>query len=345
VIAGTHRREGIDSGDTSSRTRSCWGGAAPSTRHASQSPHGTAARASRRSESGDGVAESAWGCPTNTHSILRYGHGVPRNGQGVPPNGQGTPGREHRSLTRAQRRPTCCERCSRHFEGAPTNSHRSPRSSWSIRRESQRGPSMCVGRLCKHVGTLPEERRKRSGLVGEPETQAEMPSSCARTLSVLGPRLSELAELPSVFVSTLSVFGERPSARGRMLHPFRWAPYSFGGTSSSAPTAAPPDRNDAMGEAWAALSGEGDALRKPRDALLEVRDALAIREDAVRRRERDSRRITGSSTTSPRARSISEAPVPTREAALTTQGDPSRAPRGAVDGIRDSKRGEDDAHG
>jgi hypothetical protein len=204
---------------------------------------------------------------------------------------------------------------------------------------------MCVWRLCKHVGMLPEERRKRSGLVGEPETQGERLWSCALTLPVLGLRLSELAELPSVFVSTLSVFEERPSARGRMLHPFRWAPYSFGGASSSAPTAAPPDRNDAMGEAWAALSGVGDALREPRDAPLEARDALAIREDAVRRRERDSRRITGSSTTSPGARSISEAPVRTRGAALTTEGEPSRAPRGAVDGVRDAKREGEDARG
>jgi hypothetical protein len=67
---------------------------------------------------------------------------------------------------------------------------------------------------------LPEERRKRSGLVGEPETQGERPRSCARMLSVLEQQPSELAELPFVFVSTLAVFGERPSAWGRMLHPF-----------------------------------------------------------------------------------------------------------------------------
>jgi hypothetical protein len=93
---------------------------------------------------------------------------------------------------------------------------------------------MCVGRLCKHVGMLPVERRKLSGHVGEPETQGEMPRSCARMLSVLGRPLSELAEQPSVFVSTLSVFGELPSVWGRMLHPFRQMPYSFGGASLSA---------------------------------------------------------------------------------------------------------------
>jgi hypothetical protein len=86
-------------------------------------------------------------------------------------------------------------------------------------------------------------------------------------------------------------------------------------------------------------------LRVPRDAPLEVRDALAIRGDAVRRRGRDSRRVTRSSSTSPRARSISEVAAQTRGAALATQCDPSRAPRDAVDGIRDAQRGADDAHG
>jgi hypothetical protein len=76
---------------------------------------------------------------------------------------------------------------------------------------------------------LPEKRRKLSGLVGEPETQEEMPQSRARMLSVLEPQLSELEELPLVFVSMLEVFRERPSARGRMLHPFRRTPCSFGG--------------------------------------------------------------------------------------------------------------------
>jgi hypothetical protein len=76
---------------------------------------------------------------------------------------------------------------------------------------------------------LPVKRRKLSGLVGEPETQGEMPRSCGGMLSVLERQLLELEELPFVFVSTLEVFGERPSTRGRMLHPFRRTPCSFGG--------------------------------------------------------------------------------------------------------------------
>jgi hypothetical protein len=130
-----------------------------------------------------------------------------------------------------------------------------------------------------------------------------------------------------------------------MLHPFRRMPYSFGRASSIAPTDAPFARNDAVGEARAALSGQGDALREPRDALLEARDALAIRGDTVQRRGGDSRRVTRLSSTSPGARSVSKATARTREAALTMQSDPSRAPRDAVDATRDTKRGEDDAHG
>jgi hypothetical protein len=121
--------------------------------------------------------------------------------------------------------------------------------------------------------------------------------------------------------------------------------YSFGGTSLSAPMAAPRNRRDTLEEAWAALAGESDALLEPRDAVLESRDALAIRRDAVRRRGRDSRRVTRSSRSSPRARSISEAASHARRAALAPQGDASRASRDAVDEIRDARRREDDAHG
>ncbi len=136
---------------------------------------------------------------------------------------------------------------------------------------------------------LSVERRKQSGLVGEPETQGERPWSCAGMLSVLERQLSELAELPSVFVSTHTVFGQRRSAWGRMLHSFRQMPGSFGSPPLSAPTAAPGALRDALEEAWAALTEEGDALRDHRDAFLEPRDALAIRGDAVRRRGRDLR--------------------------------------------------------
>jgi hypothetical protein len=76
---------------------------------------------------------------------------------------------------------------------------------------------------------LSEKRMKLSELVGQPETQAETPSSRAAMLSVLRPQLSELAEPPCVFVWTLAVFGELPSTWRRMLHPFRRMPYSFGG--------------------------------------------------------------------------------------------------------------------
>jgi hypothetical protein len=192
---------------------------------------------------------------------------------------------------------------------------------------------------------LAERRQKPSGLVGQPETQGERPSSRAGMLSVLALELSELAELPCVFVSTLAVFGERPSVWRRMLHPFRPMPYAFGGGSLSAPTAARRDRSDAIEEAWAALSEKGYALRRPRDALLVVRDALAVRGDAVRRRGRDSRRVTRSSRSSRRARSISEAAAEARGAALTAQRDASRAARDALDGIRDAQQREADAHG
>jgi hypothetical protein len=173
-------------------------GAPPSARRASRSHDGTAAGASRGSENGEGIAESAQGCPTNTE-------GIPGNGQGIPPSGQGIPGSEPRSLTRAQGRPRCGEGCSTNFEGAPTNAHRSPRSSWSIRRTWRRRRSACEGRLCEDVGILAEERQKPSGLVGQPETQGETPSSRAGMLAVLGLQLSELAELLCVFVSTLAV--------------------------------------------------------------------------------------------------------------------------------------------
>jgi len=143
--------------------------------------------------------------------------------------------------------------------------------------------------------------------------------------------------MPHVFVSTPAVFGERPSTWGRTLPPIRPMPYSFGGASLSAPTAALRDRRDALEEARAAPSGEGDALREPRDAF-------AIRGDAVRTRGRDSRRVARSSRSSPPARAISEAAVQTRGAALPTQGDASRASRNAVDTIRDAQRGEDDTH-
>jgi hypothetical protein len=122
-------------------------------------------------------------------------------------------------------------------------------------------------------------------------------------------------------------------------------PSSFVGAPLSAPTAAPRTRRDALEEAWAALSIRGDALREPRDALLKPRDALAVRGDVVRRREGDSRRITRSSRSPPDARWILEAAAGTRRAALATQGDASRAPRDAVDAIRDAQRGEDDALG
>jgi hypothetical protein len=176
---------------------------------------------------------------------------------------------------------------------------------------------------------LAERRRKLSELVGKPETQGERPPSRAAMHSVLGLPLSELVEMLCVFVSTPAVFGERLSTRGRTLHPIRPMPYSFGGASLSAPTAALRDRRDALEEARAAPSAEGDALREPRDAL-------AIREDAVRRRGRDSRRVTRSSRSSPLARAISEAAMQARGAALPTQGDASRAPWNAVDETRDA---------
>ena len=278
------------------------------------------------------------GCPTNTQSILG-------NGQRLPPNGQGVAASEHRSLTRAQGRPSCCEGCSRNLGGTPTRSHSSPRSSWSIRRKLRRHRSPWVGRPYVHVGGLSERRRKLSEPVGQPTTQGERPSSRAGMPSVLGLQLSELAELPCVFVSTLAVFGGRPSAWRRTLYPFRRMPYSFVGASWSAPTAAPRDRSDALEEAWAAVPEEGDALREPRDSLLEPRDTLGIRGDAVRRQGRDSRRVTRSSRSSCRGGSVSEAATRTRGAALTTQGDASQAARDALDGIRDAQRKEDDARG
>ena len=95
--------------------------------------------------------------------------------------------------------------CSTIFEGAPTRSHRSPRSSWSIRRKWQRRRSACEERPSEDVGMLSEDRRKQSEFVGQPETYGEMPSSRAGMLSVLGLQLSKLAELLCVFVSTLAV--------------------------------------------------------------------------------------------------------------------------------------------
>ena len=74
---------------------------------------------------------------------------------------------------------------------------------------------------------LSEKRRKLSALVGLPEIQREMPSSCAGMLSVFGRQLSELAELPFIFVWTPEVFGEHPSTCGQMLHSFRQMPFAF----------------------------------------------------------------------------------------------------------------------
>jgi hypothetical protein len=58
----------------------------------------------------------------------------------------------------------------------------------------------------------------------------------------------------------------------------------------------------------------------------------------VRRRGRDSRRVTRSSRTSPRALSLSEDAARTRGAPLATRSDPSRTPRDAVEAIRDAVR-------
>jgi len=80
--------------------------------------------------------------------------------------GRASLGVRNRYLTRAQGRPRCCEGCSRNSGSTPTRSHRSPRSSWSIRRELQRPPSPCVGCPYEDVEMLPVKRRKLSGLFG-----------------------------------------------------------------------------------------------------------------------------------------------------------------------------------
>ena len=97
----------------------------------------------------------------------------------------------------------------------------------SIRRPLQRYPSPFVEPPYEDVGMLSEERRRLSGLVGEPETRGERPSSCAGMLSVFGQQLSELAELRFVFVGMLSVFVRHPCDCGRMLHSFRQMPCAF----------------------------------------------------------------------------------------------------------------------
>ena len=227
----------------------------------------------------------------------------------------------------------------------------------SIRRPLQRYPSPFVERPYEDVGMLPEERRRLSGLVGEPETRGERPSSCAGMLSVFGQQLLELARLPLILVSMLEVFGQRPYACGRMLHSFRQMPCAFGAPPLSAPRAAPRTRSDALEEAWKAFSEERDAVRKPWDALLEPRDAPAIRKDAMRRRGRDSRRVTWLSRNSPDALpSVDHAaaepracrPIPrererVRGELFGARDDAPRIRRGAQRVFREAARGEDDA--
>jgi hypothetical protein len=227
----------------------------------------------------------------------------------------------------------------------------------SIRRPLQRYPSPFVEPPYEDVGMLSEERRRLSGLVGEPETRGERPSSCAGMLSVFGQQLSELAELPLIFVSTLEVFGPRPCACGRMFHSFRRMPCAFGAPPLSAPMAAPEARSDAHEEAWAALFEERDAVRKPWDALVEPRDAPAIRKEAMRRRRRDLRRVTRLSRNSPDAlpsvdhtaaepRACPPIPRETERARRELFGardDAPRIRRAAQRVFREAARGEDDA--